>query len=71
MGNDRWFQRHRQEWIEETLRVFGFINRRHLQIKFGISTPQASLDLKRYQKEHSDVSYSLSRKRFEKDDGAA
>lgn len=63
--SDRWFQKHRQEWIEETLRVFGYINRKHLMIKFGISTPQASLDLKKYQKDHPDVSYNLSQKRFE------
>lgn len=64
--SDRWFQKYRQEWIEETLRVFGFINRKHLMIKFGISTPQASLDLKKYQEAHPEVSYNLSLKRFEK-----
>lgn len=43
--SQRWFAQHRLEWIAETLRVFGFINRGHLQRKFGISRPQASLDL--------------------------
>ena len=33
-----WFATHHQEWIAETLRVFGFINREHLERKFGIST---------------------------------
>jgi ribosomal protein L7/L12 len=37
-----WFIRHRQDWIKETLQVFGFINREHLERKFGVSTPQAS-----------------------------
>lgn len=44
----RWFENHREEWITETLRVFGFINRAHLERKFGISTPQASTDLNKY-----------------------
>lgn len=44
----RWFENHREEWITETLRVFGFINRAHLERKFGISTPQASADLNKY-----------------------
>jgi hypothetical protein len=40
-----WFERQRLEWIAETLRIFGYINREHLKRKFGISTPQASKDL--------------------------
>lgn len=32
-----WAEDYRQEWIGETLRVFGFINRAHLMRKFGIS----------------------------------
>src|SRR5688572_3900722 len=43
--NVRWCEQQRQEWIAETLRVFGYINRQHLERKFGISTPQASKDL--------------------------
>jgi hypothetical protein len=41
-----WFKNHRLEWIAESLRVYGFINREHLETKFGISTPQASMDLR-------------------------
>lgn len=40
-----WYQQHRQDWIEEMLSVYGFINREHLVRKFGISVPQASMDL--------------------------
>lgn len=47
-----WFQQQRMDWIAETLRVFGFINRGHLERKFGISTPQASLDLQMFCREH-------------------
>lgn len=46
----RYFERERLAWIEETLRVFGFINRAHLMIKFDISMPQASKDLQTFQK---------------------
>jgi hypothetical protein len=44
-----WFAQHRQDWILDALRVYGFINREHLQRKFGISTPQASGDLRTFQ----------------------
>jgi hypothetical protein len=44
-----WFCEQRQEWIAETVRVFGFINREHIVRKFGVSTPQASLDLRHFQ----------------------
>jgi hypothetical protein len=55
------------EWIAETIRVFGYINREHLMLKFGISQPQASLDLQRYQRAHpGTVKYDLSAKRYVK-----
>ena len=60
-----WFQTHRIEWIAETLRVFGYINREHIERKFGLSTPQASKDLQIFQKLHPDAcTYNLSAKRF-------
>ncbi len=46
----RWFEQQRQEWIGEMLRIFGFINRAHLQRKFGISDGQASVDFQRFQR---------------------
>lgn len=61
----RWFEEHRQQWIAETLRVFGFIQRQHLMKKFGISTPQASADLQLFQKENPGVmEYDTRRKRY-------
>jgi len=58
-----WFAQARQEWIAETLQVFGFINREHLQRKFGISQPQASADLTAFQREsHNAMRYDTSRK---------
>lgn len=60
-----WFKRQRMEWIAETLRVFGFINRDHLQRKFGISQPQASADLQAFMEENpSAMIYDTSAKRY-------
>jgi hypothetical protein len=66
MSECNWFVRHRQEWIAETVRVFGFINREHIERKFGISTPQASYDLSQFQSENPDaIQYNKSSKRYE------
>lgn len=43
-----WFERQRQAWIAETLQIYGFVNRRHLRRKFGISSEQARLDLRAF-----------------------
>lgn len=61
-----WFTNHRQEWIAETLRVFGYINREHIERKFGVSTPQASVDLRQFQKDNPGViRYNTRSKRYE------
>jgi hypothetical protein len=60
-----WFQQHRMEWIAETLRVFGTINRKHLMLKFGISEIQAALDFKEFQKlRPGAMEYDTSTKRY-------
>lgn len=62
-----WCQTQRMEWIAETLRVFGFINREHLQRKFGISIPQASADLQTFCRRHPQaITYNLRSKRYER-----
>lgn len=54
------------EWIAETIRVFGFINRQHVQRKFGVSTPQASKDLATFMRlNRKAMTYNTSRKRYE------
>lgn len=64
-NTNRYYHRHRMEWIAETLRVFGFINREHIERKFGLSTPQASIDLRDFQQLYPDaVTYSLTQKKF-------
>ena len=61
----RWFENHRQEWIAETLRVFGHINREHIERKFGISTAHASHDLKVFQQKNPNaVVYDSTAKRY-------
>ncbi len=58
-----WFPQHRQEWIADVLHVYGFINRDHLMRKFRMSSPAASHDLQRFQRENPDaVVYNLARK---------
>ena len=66
MNDMTYFVRLRQEWIAETLRVFGYINREHIERKFGISTPQASHDLNAFQKAFPDkIVYNKTSKRYE------
>lgn len=65
--SDRWFARLRLQWITETIHVFGFINREHLERKFEISTPQASADLQSYQRAFpGHITYNKSTKRYER-----
>jgi len=45
-----WYTDFRQEWIGEMLAIYGFINRAHICRKFGVSKPQAALDLREFQK---------------------
>lgn len=62
-----WFNQHRQDWIDEVLAVFGFINRDHLVRKFAISVPQASKDLQQYQRDNpGTMIYNLNAKRYER-----
>jgi hypothetical protein len=61
----RWFEEHRQEWISEMLHIYGFINREHLEKKFGLSTPQASKDLQKFLRKHPEkMYYDLTAKRY-------
>ena len=60
-----WFARARAEWIAEMLAIYGYINREHLVRKFGISVPQASLDLRRFADAHPhEIAYDPVVKRY-------
>lgn len=61
-----WFSEHRLTWIRESVLIFGFINREHIEKKFRVSTPQASADLKAASKKWPDLmTYNASAKRYE------
>jgi len=60
-----WFAEKRIEWIAESLRIFGFINRTHLMLKFGISNAQAALDFKLFNARYPDaMTYDAGQKRY-------
>lgn len=44
-----WFVETRLAWIKESVEIFGFINREHIEKKFGVSVAQASIDLREAQ----------------------
>lgn len=50
-----WFTQHRQAWIAESLRIYGYVQRIHLQRKFGIAQAQASLDFRAFEEAHPDA----------------
>ncbi|MBO0738357.1 MAG: hypothetical protein J2P48_17585 [Alphaproteobacteria bacterium] len=61
-----WFESQRLQWIAETLRVFGYINRAHIERKFGVSTPQASNDLRKFAQLYPElIVYNINTKRYE------
>ncbi|WP_448952189.1 hypothetical protein [Labrys neptuniae] len=61
----RWFAEQRLEWIRESVRIFGFINREHIEKKFGVSTPQASYDIREAMKRWPNLMrYDSSAKRY-------
>lgn len=60
-----WCEQQRMDWIAESLRVYGFINRKHLMLKFGISQPQASKDLQIFLRDHPGaMRYDLTLKQY-------
>lgn len=65
MAKRDWFIEHRQQWIAETVRIFGSINRVHIQRKFSVSIQQASIDLALFQSENPDaIEYDKSAKLY-------
>jgi hypothetical protein len=70
MAAPRWFEQQRQHWIGEMLKIYGFINRDHLMRKFGISRPQASIDLQAFWRAHpTAMFYDPSRKCYVRQKG--
>ena len=60
-----WFTEKRLAWIGEMLEIYGYINREHVERKFGVSTPQASADLREFDARFPGrMSYDRSAKRY-------
>ena len=65
-----WFLDQRMAWIAESLKIFGFINRAHIIQKFGISTAQAALDMREFNRRHPGaMHYDAKRKCYVKGRG--
>ena len=66
-----WFTEQRIAWIKESLEIFGLVRREHVMKKFGISTAQASLDLREVRGRWPELmSYDLSEKVYKAKDTA-
>jgi hypothetical protein len=62
-----WFTEARLSWIKESIDIFGSIRREHIMRKFGISTPQASYDIRDALKRWPDLmAYNLTTKQYER-----
>jgi hypothetical protein len=60
-----WAVEQRLAWIKESVEIFGFINREHIEKKFWVSVQQASADLKLAQERWPDlVVYNRSQKQY-------
>ncbi len=58
-----WFTDQRYAWIKESLEIFGAVRREHIMKKFGVSTAQASNDLREVRSLYPDLmQYDLSEK---------
>lgn len=65
--SERWYAEFRYAWIKEMVDIFGFINRKHIAKKFGISSIQASVDLREAQAKWPKLmTYNPTTKRYER-----
>ncbi len=69
----RWFEKQRVEFIGLTLQMCGVVNRKVIEMRFGISTAQASKDIQTYEKVRKEwkmpaMKYNKTLKRYERDD---
>jgi hypothetical protein len=64
---ENWFVEARLAWIKESVEIFGFINREHIQRKFRISSVQASYDIALAMQRWPDLmTYNRMSKRYER-----
>lgn len=65
--SENWFVEQRLAWIKEIAEIFGFIQREHIMRKFGVSTAQASLDIRKVLKRWPELmEYNKSTKQYER-----
>lgn len=70
MSDNTWYVEFRQQWIKESVEIFGFINRSHIMHKFGISVQQASFDIREVLLRWPNLmKYNTSTKQYERTDG--
>jgi len=63
----RYFEKQRHEFIAEFIKFHGKINRADIMQKFGISMPQASTDLSKFQKANPKaIKYNTRTKQYER-----
>ena len=60
----RWEAERRLDFIEDMLVENGRVNRLDLMVKFGVSSPQASIDLSRYAEANPSVVYDRTLKTY-------
>ncbi|MBL1436543.1 MAG: hypothetical protein COB08_010135 [Rhodobacteraceae bacterium] len=58
-----WYHTEKMRWMKEMLEIYGFINRAHLIRKFKISSGQATIDFRKFDKLHGALWRYDSRKR--------
>lgn len=66
MTHFNYFKMERVNWIIEIIGIYGYVNRRHVMRKFGISQPQASQDLGDAAVIDKRIVYNTSEKRYER-----
>ena len=60
-----WAVEQRLAWIKESVEIFGFLNREHIEKKFWVSAQQASADLKLVQERWPGlITYNASQKQY-------
>lgn len=60
-----WFVEQRIAWIKESVEIFGYVSREHVMKKFGVSTPQPSVDIREVMRRWPDLmEYDTSLKRY-------
>ena len=70
MRRGNWFKEQRINWILEMIEIYEYINRIHIQRKFGVSVVQASQDLRDTMRRYpGKMEYDIAEKRYRLSNG--